>query len=386
MENFRFYAPTDMRFGKGQISCLHELLEKYGKNVLLVYGGGSIKKNGIYEKVKEQLENFHVTELSGIAPNPRLSSVEEGVALCKEAHVDVVLAVGGGSTIDCSKMIAAGACSEEKPWMLVKEPARIKKALPVITVLTNAATGSEMNGNAVITNEKTTEKLGTFSWEVIPKASICDPEYLYTLPAIQTAAGTADIMSHVFEDYFKKETGAMVQDGFAEGILKTCITYCPRALKNPADYEARSNLMWASSMGLNGLCGNGKPGSWTCHPIEHELSAFYDITHGVGLAILTPRWMEYILNNDTVDKFAAYAVNVWNLDATMERFALARAGIQKTRTFFEESGIPMTLSELGIDADKFEEMAENAVYVGHLQNAYSPLKKEDVVEILNRCL
>ena len=386
MQNFEFHAYTDMLFGEGQIEKLPEVLARYGKRVLLTYGGGSLKKNGIYDKIKELTGDFEVTELGGIEPNPRLTSVEKGVSLCREHQIDVILAAGGGSTIDCSKMIAAGACSEEEPWTLVKNPQKIQKALPIVTILTMGATGSEMNGNAVITNMETQEKLGTFSWKVIPQVSICDPTYLKTLPALQTAAGTADIMSHVFEDYFKTEPDAMVQDTFAEGILRTCIKYCPAALKNPADYAARANLMWASSMGLNGLCGSGKPGAWTCHPIEHELSAFYDITHGVGLAILTPRWMRYVLNENTVDKFAEYARNVWHLEDREDKFALAEEAIDKTETFFRDCGIPMTLTELGIDESKFERMAENAVRVGNLKTASMPLAKEDVVNILKMCL
>ena len=386
MQNFEFHAYTDMLFGEGQIEKLPEVLARYGKRVLLTYGGGSLKKNGIYDKIKELTGDFEVTELGGIEPNPRLTSVEKGVSLCREHQIDVILAAGGGSTIDCSKMIAAGACSEEEPWTLVKNPQKIQKALPIVTILTMGATGSEMNGNAVITNMETQEKLGTFSWKVIPQVSICDPTYLKTLPALQTAAGTADIMSHVFEDYFKTEPDAMVQDTFAEGILRTCIKYCPAALKNPADYAARANLMWASSMGLNGLCGSGKPGAWTCHPIEHELSAFYDITHGVGLAILTPRWMRYVLNENTVDKFAEYARNVWHLEDREDKFALAEEAIYKTETFFRDCGIPMTLTELGIDESKFERMAENAVRVGNLKTAFMPLAKEDVVNILKMCL
>ena len=386
MQNFEFHAYTDMLFGEGQIEKLPEVLARYGKRVLLTYGGGSLKKNGIYDKIKELTGDFEVTELGGIEPNPRLTSVEKGVSLCREHQIDVILAAGGGSTIDCSKMIAAGACSEEEPWTLVKNPQKIQKALPIVTILTMGATGSEMNGNGVITNMETQEKLGTFSWKVIPQVSICDPTYLKTLPALQTAAGTADIMSHVFEDYFKTEPDAMVQDTFAEGILRTCIKYCPAALKNPADYAARANLMWASSMGLNGLCGSGKPGAWTCHPIEHELSAFYDITHGVGLAILTPRWMRYVLNENTVDKFAEYARNVWHLEDREDKFALAEEAIDKTETFFRDCGIPMTLTELGIDESKFERMAENAVRVGNLKTAFMPLAKEDVVNILKMCL
>jgi alcohol dehydrogenase YqhD (iron-dependent ADH family) len=386
MDNFRFNAYTEMYFGKGQIAQLPNILKNYGKNVLLVYGGGSIKKYGIYDAAIELLKDFNVTELSGVDPNPRIESVRKGVKLCKENNVDVVLAIGGGSTIDCSKVIAAGYYYDSDPWDLVKSPSEITKVLPVVAVLTLAATGSEMNKNAVISNMETNEKLGTASLSMIPKAAILDPEYTYTLPAIQTAAGTADIMSHVFENYFKKEKDAFVQDKFSEGLLETSIKYCPIALEDPKNYEARANLMWASSMALNGLCGSGKAGAWTCHPIEHELSAFYDITHGVGLAILTPRWMRYILRDETVDKFVDYAVNVWHFESSDDKFALANKAIDATEEFFKSCGIPMTLSELGIDDSKFDIMAEKAVKIGGLANAYVALNEEDVKNILSSCL
>ena len=255
MENFKFNAYTEMLFGKGQIEKLPEVINRFGKNVLLAYGGGSIKKNGIYDKVKELLKDCNIVELDKIEPNPRIETVRRGVDLCRENNIDVILAVGGGSTIDCSKVVAAGAFYEGDAWDLVTNSEKINKVLPIVTILTLAATGSEMNGNAVITKMDTNEKLGTGSDKLKPQVSILDPEYLYTLPAIQTAAGTADIMSHIFESYFKKTKGAFVQDKFSEGLLETCIKYCPIALKDPKNYEARANLMWASSMALNGLCG-----------------------------------------------------------------------------------------------------------------------------------
>lgn len=386
MDNFRFHAYTNMLFGKDQINNLPNLVSGYGKNVLLVYGGGSIKKIGIYNKVMELLKDYNVVELAGVEPNPRITTVEKGVALCREHKIDVVLAVGGGSTIDCSKVIAAGYYYDGPTWDIVLDSSKIDKVLPIVTILTLAATGSEMNKNAVISNMETNEKFGTSSMDMIPQASILDPTYLYSLPEIQTAAGTADIMSHVFENYFKKDNTAFIQDRFAEGILKACIKYCKIALETPSDYEARANLMWASSMALNGLVGAGKAGAWTCHPIEHELSAFYDITHGVGLAILTPRWMRYILSESTVDKFVEYAVNVWHLDASKEKYALANEAIDKTEQFFKDCNIPMTLTEVGIDGSKFDIMAEKAVKFGGLSEAYVALTKEDVVKILNMCL
>lgn len=386
MDNFIFNAYTKIYFGKGMIKNLPEAIEVHGKNVLLVYGGGSIKRNGIYDEVKTLLSECKIIELSGVDPNPRIETVREGVRLCKEHQIDVILAAGGGSVIDCAKVIGAGYYYDGDAWDLVVEPNKITKVLPIVTILTLAATGSEMNKNAVISNMAINEKLGTGSMNMIPQASILDPEYLYTLPAIQTAAGTADIMSHIFENYFKKEEDTFIQNKLAEGLLETCIKYCPIALKEPENYEARANLMWASTLALNGLVGAGKPGSWTCHPIEHELSAFYDITHGIGLAIVTPRWMRHILNEQTVGKFVAYAKNVWHLPEMTDPFAYANAAIDATEEFFKNCGIPMTFSEIGINEEHFEVMAEKAVRIGGLADAYVPLTKEDVVSIFNMCL
>lgn len=386
MENFNFYAPTEIYFGKGQIENLPNILSRYGKNVLLTYGGGSIKKNGIYEKVNELLREFNLVELEGIEPNPRIGTVRKGIEICRENNVDVILAVGGGSTIDCSKIIGAGFYYDGDAWDLVKDSSKINKALPIVTVLTIAATGSEMNKTAVISNPETNEKLSTKSKNMAPVASILDPEYTYTLPTIQTAAGTADIMSHVIENYFKVTESAYLQDKISEGILQTCIKYCPIALQEPNNYEARSNLMWASSLALNGLCGSGKKGTWSCHPIEHELSAFYDITHGVGLAIVTPRWMRYILSEKTVDKFVQYAVNVWRFEEDDDKFALANKAIDATEKFFSDCGIPMNLGKLGIDDLLLEKMSHAVVTHRDLKNAYVPLSEEDVLNILKMCL
>ena len=385
MNNFTYHVYTDVRFGKDQINTLPELVAPLGRKVLLVYGGGSIKKNGIYAKIQELLSDCDIYELSGIEPNPKIESVREGVKLCKEHGIELVLAVGGGSVIDASKVIAGGAYYDGDAWDLVKDNRKIGKVLPIVTILTLAATGSEMNKNAVISNMTTNEKLGTSSHYFKPVASICDPTYLFTLPASQTAAGTADIMSHVFEQYFQKTETAYLTDRFAESILKTCIKYCPIALKTPDNYEARANLMWASTQALNGLTSAGKGGAWTCHPIEHELSAFYDITHGVGLAIVTPRWMRYILSDATVEKFAEYARNVWDITEE-DNWKAANYGIDATEEFFRDCGIPMKLSEVGIDETHFEAMAEDAVKFGGLQDAYVALDKKDVMEILRMSL
>lgn len=385
MNNFRFHVRTDVRFGKDQIQSLPEILSPLGKRILVVYGGGSIRKNGLYNQIMTLLKDFDVFEIGGVEPNPKIDLVREAAILCKKEHIEVVLAVGGGSVIDSSKVIAAAACYDGDAWDLVTDASKIQEVLPVAVVLTLAATGSEMNKNAVISNPARNEKLGTGSHEFIPRAAICDPTLLYTLPAKQTAAGTADIMSHVFEQYFRKDTGAFLSDCFAESILKTCIRYCPIALADPKDYDARANLMWASTQALNGLVSCGKGGAWTCHPIEHELSAYYDITHGVGLAIVTPRWMRYILNDDTVGQFCRYATNVWDISEP-DPYKCANMGIDATENFFRQCGIPMTLTEIGIDDSKIDIMAEAAIRNNNLDAAYVALNKEDVAKILRMCL
>lgn len=388
MENFNYYAPTNIRFGKGEIESLPSVLAPYGKKVLLAYGGGSIKKNGIHQRVVELLTESGATivELGGIEPNPRITTVREGVALCRKENIDVILAVGGGSTIDCAKAIAAGVKYAGDPWDFTQNRSLVKDALPLVTVLTMAATGSEMNMGAVITNLDTNEKLGTGGPAMIPKASILDPTYTYTVSKWQTAAGSADMMSHLIESYFTVNE-ADVQDRLAEGLMKTVVKYAPIALADPFNYDARANLMWTSSLALNGLTRQGKNGVWSCHPIEHELSAYYDITHGVGLAIITPRWMTHILNEDTVAKFVEYAENVWGINSQdRDSFEVAREGIQALTDCFVAWGIPMTLPEVGIDKEKIRLMAEKSVEHSTIaDNAYVPLNADDVEEILLAC-
>ncbi len=386
MNNFTFNIPTDIRFGKGQIECLSQELEKYGKKVLLVYGGGSIKKNGIYDQVMEQLKDFDVWELSGITPNPRVSKVREGSLLCKKHKVDVILAVGGGSTIDATKHIAAAACYEGDPWELVLDKTKVLKALPFAVVLTICATGSEMNCGAVITNEETNEKLELNTPLLYPRLSICDPTYLYTLPKSQTAAGTVDILSHVMEQYFQPNDEAYITDVMSEAVMKTVVTYGPIAMEDSDNYEARSNLMWASTIALNHLLTVGKGGAWSVHPIEHVVSGLYDITHGFGLAILTPAWMEHILNEDTKKRFARFARTVFGVVNEDDMIA-AKAGIVAIREFFKELGMPETLSEVGIDDSKLMWMSKEAVRTSGISTrAYVKLDENNVYEILKKCI
>jgi len=387
MTNFVYSVPTKIYFGKGQISHIGEVVAEYGHHVLLVYGGGSIKKMGLYSTVIDLLgkNKVEVTELSGVEPNPKIQSVRAGVKLCHENQIDVVLAVGGGSSIDCAKVIAAGACYEGDAWDLVIDPGKIKKVLPIVTVLTLSATGSEMDGFAVISDMEKNDKFGTASQDMKPKASILDPEYTYSVSKKQTAAGTADIMSHTFENYFTNVKGAFVQARFAESLLKTCIKYGKIAFEDPTNYEARANLMWASSLAINGLLPSGAEVGWSVHPMEHELSAFYDITHGIGLAILTPNWMKHVLSDKTVDQFAQYGVNVWGIDAGLDKFEIANKAIQKTRDYFNELGIPSTLREVGIGEEKLEIMAKKAATMG-LAYGFMPLNADDVLAIYKASL
>ncbi|WP_454053067.1 iron-containing alcohol dehydrogenase [Clostridium sp. Marseille-Q7071] len=387
MLNFVYSIPTEIFFGEGKIKVLGKEIKKYGNKVLLVYGGGSIKKTGLYDKITNILKenNIDFLELAGVEPNPRITSVREGIKLCRENNVDFILAIGGGSVIDCSKFIAGGYYYDGDPWDFFIGKGDITKALPLASILTLSATGSEMNRGGVISNLETNQKLAAGHPALSPKFSILDPTYTYTVPKNQTAAGAVDIMSHIFEVYFTPTKTAFLQNRMAEGLLKTVFHYGPIAFNEPENYEARANLMWASSLAINGLLSYGKDTNWSVHDMEHELSAFYDITHGVGLGILTPVWMEYILNEDTVDDIAEYGINVWNLEADKDKYKTAKEAINKTRDFIKSLGIPMTLREVGIGKDKLEIMAKQCAGDGKVGN-YPPLTSEDILEIYKRAL
>lgn len=350
MQNFIYSIPTKIAFGKGQVEQLPDMIKEFGQKVLLVYGGGSIKRTGIYGVVTELLKKngIEYEELSGVESNPRLSTVKRGVDLCRKTQVDVILPIGGGSTIDCAKAVAAGTCYDGEPWDLVLDNGKIKEALPLITILTLSATGSEMDTFAVITNDETKDKMDLDSPLLFPKYSVLDPSYTFSVPAYQTASGTADIMSHVFELYFNGNKPLQVQKDMMESILKICVKYGPYCCRNPKDYEGRANLMWASSWAINGFiaCGVGAP--WSCHAMEHQLSAYYDVTHGHGLAILTPVWMEYILNEKTVDIFADYGVQVFGLDDSLSTMETAKKAIAATKKVFDDMGLSDNLRSIGI--------------------------------------
>lgn len=383
MENFVHQIETKIFFGKGQISNIGPELAKYGKSVLLVYGGGSIKKSGIYDNLIQQFKelNIRVTILSGIRPNPTIESVRKGVELCREYEVDTILAAGGGSTIDCAKVIAASVDYNGDPWDIVMNPRKINSVLPIFTVLTLSATGSEMDPLAVISNDDLKIKKGLGHPNMRPKASVLDPEYTITVSKEQTAAGTADIISHTLENYFSKESMYM-QLRMCESILKTCFKYGEIAYKDPENYEARANLMWASSWAINGLLSDGAKRSWSVHPMEHALTAYHQITHGVGLAILTPHWMRYALNENTVERFVDYAINVWDLDPNMDKFELAKKSILLTEMYFgNKLNIPTKLSDIGINnKEELKEIA-NSVANGKVVKGFVDLDAEAIYEI-----
>jgi len=387
MNNFNYSIPTKIFFGKDQINVLGEQIKNFGSKVLLVYGGGSIKKNGIYDKAINILKDNSISywELSGVDPNPRITSVRKGIELCRENNIELVLAIGGGSSIDCAKVIAAGYYYKGDAWDIVINPRKITKVLPIASILTLAATGSEMDAGAVISNMDTNEKLGTGHPDMAPKFSILDPTYTFTVPAKHTAAGTVDIMSHVFEVYFNNVKSAFLQNRLAEAILITCIQYGKKAIDEPENYEARANLMWASSLAINNLLSYGVGSIWSVHPLEHELSAFYDITHGEGLAILTPVWMKYVLDDSTVDKFVEYGVNVWNIPQDKDKYEIANLAIEKTKDFFSSLGVPTSLSEVDINEENFEKMASHVTRKGKV-GSFKPLDAQDVVNIFKSAL
>lgn len=388
MNPFIYNIPTKVYFGENQLSNLGTELSRFGTRVLLTYGGGSIKRIGLYDKVIKELSNagLEVFELSGIEPNPRIESVREGARMCKEHGIDVLLAVGGGSTLDATKFMAAGACVDHDPWEFFGAGAKpIERALPLVTILTLSATGSEMDSGGVISNLATGDKLGRLAPALQPRVSFLDPTLTYSVSKFQTACGAADMMSHIIEVYFTTQEDLFMLDCFMEGMLKTIVKYAPIALREPENYEARANLMWTSSWAINGFINGGKRKAWSCHPMEHELSAVYDITHGLGLAILTPRWMEYCLDEITVDRYVQYGVNVFGIDAKMDKMAIAKESIRMTAEFlFDTLGLESTFTAVGIKREDYAMMAKKACRYGDIKG-FKTLSPADVERIFEMC-
>lgn len=394
--SFVYDIPTKVFFGEGQIENLGAQLSVYGSRVLLVYGGGSIKKTGVYDKIVAQIKGagLELYELSGIEPNPKVESVRRGIEICKKNKIDVCLAAGGGSAMDASKFIAAGACSDEDIWTIVSKKIPVTKALSIVTVLTISATGSEMDPTAVLSNMQTNEKSPMSSPLFFPKASFCDPTFTYSVGATQTACGSADILSHLMEVYFNRNQNLFMLDRCMEGMMKTVIKYAPLAMKEPDNYEARANLMWTSSWAINGFTSGCNKAPWSCHPVEHQLSAYYDITHGLGLAIVTPRWMRYVLANDDeqgsrAQKFYEFAVNVFGIDPSTGKNQAAEMAVEKVEEFFySKLGLKKSLSEIGIGREHFSDMAKKAAECGggDCVNGWQKLYAADIEKIYEACL
>lgn len=386
MENFTFYSPTYFVFGKDEETNAGQYVKRFGgSKVLLHYGGGSVVRSGLLERVKKSLEQKDISyvELGGVKPNPRSGLVYEGIDLCRKEGVDFVLAVGGGSTIDSAKAIAAGVVYDGDFWDFYQGKP-VQKALPVGTILTIAAAGSEGSPDSVITNENGMYKRGASGEALRPAFSILNPALTQTLPAYQTACGVTDIMAHLFERYFTTTKEVEVTDRIIEGLLLTMIHEAPRVIENPDNYEARANIMWAGMMAHNNCCGVGRVQDWSSHNIEHELSAVYDCAHGAGLAVVFPAWMTYVYKNDIM-RFAQVANRVWGCPmdfANPERTALE--GIQAFRRFLKSIGMPSNFEELGADKKDIAKMAHTACYGDGRQGSFGgfvSLQEQDVVKI-----
>lgn len=384
MENFVFQNTTKIIFGKGTEKSAGAEIKKYSNKALLHYGGQSIKKYGLYERVIKSLADAGIEfiELSGVQPNPVLSMVKEGIELCRKNNIGFILAVGGGSVIDSAKAIAIGVPYEKGDvWDFFMGKAKAEAAVSIGVILTITAAGSESSVVSVILNEKTQMKKGYHSSLMLPKFAILNPELTYTLPAFQTACGSADIMSHIFERYFTQSKNTDLTDRLCEGALKTVVENTPIVLANPENYDARAELMWASTLAHNGLLGTGRIEDWGSHKIAHELGAVYDITHGAAISVIFPAWMKYVYKQN-IGRFTQFAFRVWEVDPCFgDDESIALEGIKKLGDFFKEIGLPITLKELNIGDYKFEEMALKELQWGPIGN-FMKLQKEDIVNIL----
>ena len=386
MNNFTFYSPTYFVFGKDEENNTGKYVKRFGgTKVLIHYGGGSVVRTRLLDRVKKSLlaEGIEYVELGGVKPNPRSGLVYQGIELCRKEGVDFVLAVGGGSTIDSSKAIAAGTVYEGDFWdYYMGKP--VEKALPIGTVLTIAAAGSEGSPDSVITKEEGMLKRGASGEAYRPAFSILNPALTQTLPPYQTAAGITDIMAHLFERYFTNTKDVEVTDRVIEGLLMTMIHEAPKVIANPDDYQARANIMWAGMMAHNNCCGVGRDQDWASHNIEHELSAMYDCAHGAGLAVVFPAWMTYTMNHDVM-RFAQLANRVWGCPMDfVHPEVTAKAGIDALKNFLKSIGMPLTFAEVGGKVEDIETMAYTACYGngnGGTLGGFVVLNEEDVANI-----
>ena len=385
MNNFVFYSPTEFVFGKATEMQVGALARKHGaRKVMIVYGGGSVVRSGLLDRVKQSLQEAGIEYclMSGVQPNPVDTKVYEGIEFCRREQADMLLPVGGGSVIDTAKAIAAGVLYEGDFWDFYIGKAKVTKALKVAVVLTIPAAGSEGSGNTVITKLDGLQKLSLRVPEVLrPVFSIMNPELTYTLPPFQTACGVADMMAHIMERYFTNTQEVEIGDRLCEGTLMAIINEAPKVMRNPEDYGARANLMWAGMIAHNGTCGVGCEEDWASHFLEHEISAIYGVTHGAGLSVIFPAWMTWMVEHN-VGKIAQYAVRVWDVPESEDKKAVALEGIGKLKTFFSSLGLPVTFKELGIENPDIDRLADSLHRnKGELVGNYVKLTKQDSKEI-----
>jgi len=392
MLNFSFCSPTQFEFGRGTENKVGELVKRFGgTKVLLHYGGGSIKESKLYDRVVASLkkERIEFVEHGGVRPNPVSGHVYAGIDIARDNRVDFILAVGGGSVIDSAKAIAAGAVYDGDFWDFYSTGKVVNKALPIGTVLTIAAAGSEGSANSVITNGKTNEKRGASGQALRPRFSVLNPALTETLPPYQTAAGATDIMVHVIERYFSDTSRVEITDRLCEAILKTMLNQVPIVLDDPEDYDARANIMWAGMVAHNNIVGVGREQDWASHGIEHELSAYFGVTHGAGLAVINPAWMKYVASKHKgLNRGRQFALNVFNVqDNLYYQERVVYEGIARWEQFLKSIGMPTTLKELGIYEDDIPKLAAHVAYEADgTRGKYVPLKKADVEEILRLAL
>lgn len=360
MNNFRFWSPTEFVFGRNTVKNTAQLIKKYGgTKVLIHYGGQSAIKSGLLASIENNLQNEFVdyVKLGGVVPNPEDTLVYEGIELCRKENVNFILAVGGGSVIDSAKAIAAGVPYAGDFWNFFERTVSINKALPVATVLTIPAAGSEGSDSMVITKTKGMLKRGAGSSLLRPVFAVMDPELTFTLPANQTAYGIADMMAHIMERYFTQTKGVEVTDRMCEGLLKSIIQEAPVVIAEPKNYDARANIMWAGTVAHNGICGVGREEDWATHGLEHELSALYGVAHGAGLAVMFPAWMQYVYTSG-IDRFVQFAVRVWDIEPTADKKETALKGIHALKDFFSSIGLPVTFNELGAKVSDIDKLIE----------------------------
>lgn len=386
MDNFIFNNYTKIIFGKDTEKSVGVEISKFGKKILLHYGTGSIKRSGLYDRVVDSLNEsgINFVELGGVQPNPRLSLVRKGVDLCKSENIDAILAVGGGSVIDSAKAIALGALYDGDVWDFHARKAPVEKSLPVATILTIPASGSESSDGSVITNEDGWIKRGLHGDCMYPVFSIVNPELMYTLPKEQIANGCADIFAHMAERYFTNTKGVEFTDRLIEAGMKTIINNAKTIVDGSKDYDTWAQVVWSGSIAHNNLLNTGRLGDWASHNIEHELSAHYDVAHGAGLAIVFPAWMKYVYKHD-INRFVQFAVRVFNIENDYyDQEKTAIRGIEAFEKFLLSLGLPSKLSDVGIDSEKFELMAKQSIEIGGgKQGNFVQLKEEDIINILN---